>query len=148
VKKVDTTPDAFLASLPDDVGSMMTELDSIITSCLQERARVLWEGRFWGGTDQHIIGYGDIVQPRPRGEPVEWFLVGLARQQRSFSIYVNAVLDGAYLLERYAGRLGTVKTGAASINFGGLDDVDVDELKALLSHAHDVSPEDGAAPAV
>ena len=88
------------------------------------------------------------MQSKPRGDPVEWFLVGLARQQRSFSIYVNAVLDGAYLLERYAGRLGTVKTGAASISFGGLDDVDVDELKALLSHAHDVSPEDGAAPAV
>jgi hypothetical protein len=125
----------------------MTELDSIITCCLPGRVRILWEGRLWGGTEQRIIGYGEIVQPRPRGDPVEWFLVGLARQRRHFSLYVNAVLDGAYLLDRYVGRLGKVKTGSASLSFGSLDDVDLDVLKALLVQTHDLSPEDGAAPA-
>lgn len=51
------------------------------------------------------------MQPRPHGETVEWFLVGLARQQRYFSLNINAVLDGSYLLALDAGRLGTVKTG-------------------------------------
>ena len=62
--KVDTTPDAFLDSLPEEVGRPMSELDSIITSCLPGRVRILWEGRLWGGTEQRIIGYGDVVQPR------------------------------------------------------------------------------------
>lgn len=142
MKKVDTPPDDFLGSLPDEIRGPMTELDAIITSCLPGRTRVLWEGPFWGGSDQRVIGYGDIAQPRPRGEPVEWFLVGLARQQRYFSLYVNAVLDGSYLLARYADRLGTVKTGSASVSFSSLDDVDLDGLRALLTQAHDVTPED------
>lgn len=146
MEKVETTPDEFLESLPDETRGQMAELDSIITSCLPGRARVLWEGTFWGGSEQRIIGYGDIVQPRPGGGPAGWFLVGLARQQRYFSLYVNATLDGSYRLARYAGRLGTVKTGAASLSFGSLDDVDLDELRALLTQAHDLTPEDGTAP--
>jgi hypothetical protein len=142
MEKVDTPPDEFLGSLPDEIRGPMTELDAIITSCLPGRARVLWEGSFWGGSDQRIIGYGAIEQPRPRGETVDWFLAGLARQQRYFSLYINAVLDGAYLLDQYADRLGTVKTGSASLSFSGLDDVDLDQLKALLTQAHDVTPED------
>jgi hypothetical protein len=142
VRKVDTPPDEFLRSLSDEIGGTMTELDAIITSCLPGRARVLWEGSFWGGSDQQIIGFGAIEQPRPRGETVDWFLVGLARQQRYFSLYINAVLDGAYLLDQYADRLGTVKTGSASLSFSGLGDVDLDQLKALLTQAHDVTPED------
>ncbi|MEZ0235709.1 MAG: hypothetical protein ACAH81_12290 [Actinomycetota bacterium] len=82
------------------------------------------------------------MQPRPRGEPVEWFLVGLARQQRNFSLYINAVLDGAYLLARHADRLGRVKTGSASLSFSSLDDADLDGLRALLTQAHEVTPED------
>jgi len=35
-----------------------------------------------------------------------------------------------------------VKTGSASLSFSSLDDVDLDQLKALLTQAHDVSPED------
>lgn len=146
MKKVETPPEEFLESLPEDIRSPMATLDALIASCLPGRARVLWEGRFWGGTEQRIIGYGDIVQPRPRGESVEWFLVGLARQQRSFSIYVNAVVDGAYLLARYADRLGTVKVGSASLSFRSLDDIDRDELVALLTQAHDLTPPDGEAP--
>jgi len=146
VRKVDTTPDAYLASLSGEAGRTMIELDSIITSCLPGRARDLWEGRFWGGTDQRIIGYGDIVQPRPRGEPVEWFLIGLARQQRTFSLYINATLDGSYLLALYADRLGTVKTGSANVNFTSLDQVDREQLTALLRQAHELTPGDGTAP--
>ena len=145
MRKVATAPDVFIASLPDDVRGTMIELDSIVTSCLPGRVRVLWEGPFWGGTDQRIIGYGDIVQPRPRSESVEWFLVGLARQQRAFSMYVNAVLDGAYLLARYADRLGTAKIGSASLSFTRIDDIDRDQLAAMLTQAHELTPPDGEA---
>ena len=142
MEKVDTLPDEFRGSLTDEIRDSITKLDAIITSCLPSRTRVLWEGPFWGGSDQRIIGKGDIVQPRPRGETVEWFLASLARQQRYFSLYINAVLDGSHLLARYADRLGTVKTGSASLSFSSLDDVDLDRLRAPLTQAHDVTPED------
>ena len=142
MEKVATPPDEFLGSLDEGIQGPMAELDAIITSCMPGRTRALWEGPFWGGSDQRIIGYGDIAQPRPRGETVEWFLVGLARQQRYFSLYINAVLNGSYLLDHYAGRLGKVKTGSASVSFSSLDDVDLDQLRALLAQAHDVTPDD------
>lgn len=134
-----TDPDEFLqASFDGDVRSGMVQLDALIRHALTDRTRTLWEGPFWGGTDQRIVGYGDIVQPRPKGETVEWFLVGLARQARHYSIYVNAVDDGAYLLDQYRDRLGKVKTGAASIAITSLDKVDLDSLAEMLRRAHDL----------
>jgi hypothetical protein len=140
--KVDTPPDEILASFPDVVRETMVEVDALIRSCLPGRSRSVWEGTFWGGTEQRILGYGDLLQPRPRGGPVAWFLVGLARQRDSYSLYVNAVEDGEYLLARFAGRLGKVKTGSASIGFRSLDDVDREELAALLRRAHALTPPD------
>lgn len=135
MEKTGADPDAYLASLPDDVRPPMAALDELIRAALPGRERSLWEGTFWGGTDQTILGYGDIVQPRPQGEAVEWFAVGLARQKRHFSLYVNAVEDGRYLGQLYADRLGKVKLGAASIGFRRLEDVDLEALRELLEHA-------------
>lgn len=120
----------------------MEQLDELIVAAMPGRRRVLHEGKFWGGTDQNIIGYGVIVQPRPRGKEVRWFIVGLARQKANYSIYVNAVADGAYLGRRYADRLGKVKLGSASIGFTRLDDIDVDVLAELVAEAHRITPED------
>jgi hypothetical protein len=71
--------------------------------------------------------------------------VGLARQSRTFSLYVNAVEDGAYLLSRYADRLGKVKVGSASISVAAIDDLDLRSLRELLTRAHELTPPDRAA---
>ena len=139
---VPTSVDDFLARLGDDDRPMMAALDEIIRAAMPDRCRVLWEGVFWGGTEQSIIGYGDIVQPRPKGPDVEWFLVGLARQKRHVSIYVNAVEDGQYLGQRYADRLGKAKIGAASIGIRNLDEVDLEVLIELLRRADELTPPD------
>lgn len=137
MRKVATEPDEFLrTSFDGDIRSGMVQLDALIRDALPGRTRTLWEGSFWGGTDQQIIGYGDIVQPRPKGVTVEWFLVGLARQARHYSIYVNAVDDGTYLLDQYRDRLGSVKTGSASIAITSLDKVDLDALEEMLRRAN------------
>ncbi|MEX0756402.1 MAG: DUF1801 domain-containing protein [Acidimicrobiia bacterium] len=136
MKKVSTSPDEHLASFPDGIREQMIELDQLISASFAGRSRTVWEGVFWGGSDQHIIGYGDIVQPRPRGEDVEWFAVGLARQKNHFSIYVNAVDDGQYLLAQYKDRLGKAKVGSASIAFTAVDDLDLGALGELLNRAN------------
>ncbi|MEO1065048.1 MAG: DUF1801 domain-containing protein [Actinomycetota bacterium] len=139
---VPTPVDEFLAGFDEDDRATMTTLDEVIVAALPGRRRVLWEGVFWGGTEQSIIGYGDIVQPRPKGPDVEWFLVGLARQKQHVSIYVNAVEDGQYLGQRYADRLGSVKIGSASIGIRRLDRVDLEALRELLALAHELAPPD------
>jgi hypothetical protein len=139
MQKVETSPDDHLAEFPDGVRETMLELDRLITEAMPGRSRDVWSGTFWGGTEQHIVGYGDIVQPRPRGESVQWFAVGLARQKRHYSLYVNAVDEGAYLLDSFKNRLGEVKLGAASIGFSSLDELDLDALRELLRRADELT---------
>lgn len=152
MQKVESDPDEYLASLPAERRSTMAAADALIRRAMPARSRSLWTGKFWGGTDQTIIGYGDVRQPRPRGADVEWFAVGLAMQKNYVSLYVNAALDGQYLAKAYADRLGKVKVGSASIAFASLDDVDPAALTELLQHADRLTPPDarpdGPGPAV
>lgn len=136
MEKVDDDIDAFIraSSRADELSA----LDTMIREALPGVDRVLWRGRMWGGTDQAIIGYGAIRQPRPRGSEVEWFLVGLAEQKRHLSVYVNAAEDGAYLVQTRASRLGRVKVGAAAVTFGSVSDLHEAEFRSLLTRAHEL----------
>lgn len=130
------TPDSveeFIAA--HDPDGSLARLDPVIAGALPGCARVLWKGILWGGTQQSIIGYGDISQVRPRGKPVRWFLIGLARQKDHLSLYVNAAQDGQYLSQIYGKRLGRTRTGSASISFTSADDIDLDVLAELVGHA-------------
>lgn len=139
----ETSVDAHLDGIDEAaVADTMRALDRLINAAMSNRRRVLYEGKFWGGTDQQIIGYGHIVQPRPKGEAVHWFLVGLARQKDHYSLYVNAVHEGTYLGKHYDGRLGKVKLGSASIGFKSLDDLDLEVLEQLLVQADEVTDPD------
>lgn len=131
--RTDESVDAFLAD--NDPDGSMGRIDAVITSALPGRARALWQGVFWGGTDQSIIGYGDISQPRPKGRSVEWFLIGLARQRQHISLYVNAAEERTYLGQLYAGRLGKVRAGSASIAVKSADDLDLGVLEEMVRHA-------------
>jgi hypothetical protein len=133
MRRTDTPVDEFIAANDPD-GSLAT-LDGVITAALPGATRVLWQGVFWGGTDQSIIGYGATVQPRPRGAGVEWFLVGLARQSTSLSLYVNAAEGKEYLAKVYGPRLGRTKVGSASIAFPSADAVDLAVLDEMVRHA-------------
>ena len=133
--------DAFLAGLEGERGEAMRELDRIISAELPGVERVLWEGVFWGGTEQAIVGYGGITQPRPRAASVDWFLIGLAEQAAYVSVYVNAAEDGEYLVKRRADTLGRVKVGSAAITITSLDRLDCDGFVALLRRAHELVPD-------
>jgi hypothetical protein len=113
----------------------MRRLDRVISEVMADETRALWEGVFWGGSDQTIIGYGDFSSTDSKAKPVDWFKVGLAAQKRHLSLYVNAADSDGYLVGRYADRLGQVKTGSASISFKSADDLDLDVLKELLRAA-------------
>ena len=127
--------DVFLAGLTDARRDDLVALDALIRPHLGSRERELWEGVFWGGTEQQIIGYARIEQLRPKGPAVEWFLVGLALQKDHISLYVNATADGAYLTKKYATRLGKAKVGAAAVTITRLETVDLAELEAMIAEA-------------
>jgi hypothetical protein len=132
-----TTDDVerFLAGLEGKQGDDIRLLDAVISERMRGHDRHLYEGKFWGGTDQHIIGYGILDYDNRSGARVEWFIVGVAAQKHHLSIYVNAVKDGAYLLRDYEKRLGRAKFGSASISFESIDDLDLDSLTDLFDEA-------------
>jgi hypothetical protein len=140
MKKTRRNPTLYLESLPPEVRAPMQRLDRILSRIFKGKGRRLWEGVFWGGTPQAIIGYGDFTQARPRGTTVEWFMVGLALQKNYISLYVNAVEGGQYLSHKYKSRLGKVKVGSASISFRKLEDVDLDALTELVTTARKQLP--------
>jgi hypothetical protein len=142
VQRSTTSPDAHIASLPDAVRPDIATLDARIAEAMEGATRVLWEGRFWGGSDQRIIGYGDYTYTGRSGTTVDWFVVGLAAQKNYISVFVNAVEGGAYLAERYADRLGTAKVGKSSISFKRLSDIDLDVPIELIAKARAASGAD------
>jgi len=138
VERTGRDVDRFIAEFPEEVRSDMAAIDAVIADVMAGRERELYEGKFWGGTDQSIIGYGRITQRRSDGTAVEWFLIGLARQRSAFSIYVSAVDGGRYLAEARGAELGTVKVGKSVIGFRSLADIDTGKLRALLVRAREI----------
>lgn len=138
MQRSEITPDAFLDSLPDDVRPEMVAVDQAVAPVFAADERVLWEGKFWGGTQQHIIGYGSYRYRGRSGSEGEWFVLGLAAQKNYFSLYINATEDGAYLSERYASRLGKVKAAKANVQFKRASDLDLDVLREMAARAREL----------
>jgi hypothetical protein len=132
-----TDPDGYIATLPDKVRPEIEKLDALISKVMKGRSRVMWEGVFWGGSEQKIIGYGDFSYQRPKGETIEWFVVGLAAQKNYISLYVTAADEDGYLVKKYADRLGKAKVGSSALSFKSADDLDLDVLTELLERAKD-----------
>lgn len=138
MERTDRNVDDFIGSLPDDARNDISAIDGVIAEVMSGLPRVLYTGVFWGGSDQEIIGYGDMDSPRSDGTTVEWFVVGLAKQKNYLSLYVNVVEDRKYLSETYGKKLGKVKVGKASISFGSADEIDLEELRSLVTRAREV----------
>lgn len=135
-----TTPDAFIVTLPEGVREDIATLDTEISSVMSGLERTLWEGVFWGGTTQNIIGYGAYRYKGRSGGEGEWFIVGLAAQKNYLSLYVNASDDGQYLGKVYAPRLGNVKAGSANLQFKRAADIDLAVLREMVGRARELVP--------
>jgi hypothetical protein len=133
-----TTPDEFLASLPDGTRQDLQAVDAAIAPVFAGQERVLWEGVFWGGTQQQIIGYGAYTYRGRSGATGEWFIVGLAAQKGAYSLYVNAVEDGQNVMKRYGPGLGKAKLGSAVASFRKLEDMNLPAVVELAKRARNL----------
>ncbi len=141
MERVDTRPEDFIANQETETQSVLEKIHKLIRRALPDQEYCLWEGVFWGGSQQQIIGYGNFSYVRSDKKKVEWFLVGLARQKNYFSVYVNAVEGKKYLAEIYASKLGKVKVGKSNISFRKLEDVNLDVLSEMITHAGRITSE-------
>jgi len=140
MKRSSTSPDEHIDSLPEGVREDIATLDAAIAGAIAGEERVVWEGKFWGGTDQRIIGYGSYHYKGRSGAEGEWFIVGLAVQKNYLSLYVTGAADGTSLAKLYAPRLGKVKAGSANVQFKRAADLDMDVLRELVARARELAP--------
>lgn len=143
MQKVKISPDKFLATIPTIYKADMQTLDRVITNIMKNEPRVLWQGKFWGGTEQSIIGYGDLVYRNSTKKDVFWFKIGLALQKHYISVYISAVKDGKYIAEQHGESIAKQgaplpKVGKSSIGFQSLEHIDLDKLINLIEEAKDI----------
>lgn len=138
MQRTTTPPDAFMNSLPDDRREEIRALDAAIGPIFAGQERVMWEGVFYGGTQQRILGYG-VYQYRGRsGAKGEWFVVGIAVQKDHLTFYAAGAEDGQSLIKRYGPRLGKAKLGSGSATFRRLADVDLSAVVDIATRARDL----------
>lgn len=125
----------YLKSVDETYRDDLRTLHKAISEHMPAVAPKLWEGVFWGGSEQSIIGYGDLEFTRSDKKKVEWFSVGLTCQKNYISIYIIASEDGQYVVKKYADKLGKVKVGSSSVSFKRLVDVELEELLKLVDIA-------------
>jgi hypothetical protein len=88
------------------------------------------------GPANRMLGYGLMpYKPKSAKKATLWPLIALAAQKRHLSLYVCAVVDGTYLPEARADRLGKVSCGKSCVRFTSLDRIDAGELSALVKDA-------------
>jgi hypothetical protein len=139
MQRTETNPDDVIASLPEPVRDDIRTLDATISETMDGLPRDVWEGPFWGGTQQRIIGYGRYTYRGRSGAEGEWFIVGLASQKNHLSLYVNGAEDGVPLTKRYAERLGKVKASSGAVTFRRLADVNFDAVTELVRRAREIA---------
>ncbi len=83
----------------------------------------------------NMLGYGSFKYKNYKNETVDWPTVALASQKNYISLYVCAVVDGAYLAEKHKDKLGKVSVGKSCIRFKKLDDLNLEELDKVLKIA-------------
>ncbi len=84
------------------------------------------------------LGYGTIsYRTRSAPTPTTIPVLGLAIQKRHLSLYACVVVDGDYLAERYAARLGRVSCGKSCVRFTRYDNLDEAGLVPMLQEINE-----------
>jgi hypothetical protein len=86
-----------------------------------------------GGIYGNMLAYGmQPYQTKAMKAPSEWPLLMLGAQKNHLSLYACAVIDGQYIAERYADKLGKVSCGKSCIRFTSVEDLQRSGLIAML----------------
>lgn len=137
MKPTDTKIKSYIASIDekfrDDVETLHKEISKHMPSVKPK----LWEGLFWAGSEQKIIGYGEISYTRSDKKHVEWFMVGLTAQKNYISVYINGTDEKQYLVKKHGKKLGKAKLGSSSVSFKSIEDIKLDELLKLVDLSHE-----------
>ena len=116
----------YIDSLPDERKKIILFLHNLIQECSP-----LFKSHF----AYNMLGYGSFPYKNYKKELIEWPIIALASQKNYISIYICALEQGEYIVEKYKSLLGKVSVGKSCIRFKKLEDLNLDELKKILKKA-------------
>jgi hypothetical protein len=82
-----------------------------------------------------MIGYGPYHYRYATGREGDTFVVGLAGRKTGLALHVTLAVDGKYLTETFADRVGKADVGKSCIRFRRLSDLDEKSIVSLLRRA-------------
>src|SRR5476651_1357384 len=116
-----TTPDQYLASLPDDHRATIAAVHAAI-----RKAAPKLTVEIMTAMGLPMITYGKYRYKSASGREGDWFLIGLGAGKSQYSLHICSSDKGGYLAEQNAAKLGKVKTGRSCITFKKLEDLKLD----------------------
>ena len=127
-----TTPAQYIDALPEERRVPIEQLHKLIRKHAPKLKPFVQHG---------MLGYGPYRYRYQSGREGEAAAIALASQKNYISLYVSCTEGGAYLTEKYEGRLGKVSVGRSCIRFKKIADLDVEAAAELIRHAAAVKPE-------
>jgi hypothetical protein len=82
-----------------------------------------------------MIGYGAHHYRYATGREGDTFVIGLAERKNGLALHVTLAVDGKYLTESFADRVGKADVGKSCIRFRRLSDLEQKTIVALLRSA-------------
>jgi hypothetical protein len=127
----------------------LVKLDGVIRQSAPALKRHFHAGTPAGsaGMRMKMIGYGQFQYAIKSGKTTPWPVIGIALQKNYISVYLAATSDGRPLVQRYAGRLGALRSGNNNFSFEAFDDLNVTALSKLFADAASIVTSDPENPA-
>lgn len=83
----------------------------------------------------NMLGYGSFKCKNYKKEIIDWPTVSLANQKNYISLYICAVQNGEYVVEKHKAELGKVSVGKSCIRFKKVEDLNLKALEKVIKIA-------------
>lgn len=122
-----STPEEYLASLPEPRRSALTAIHKAIRSAAPGLKPSIQSG---------MLGYGTYHYKYASGREGDAAVIGLASQKNHISLYLGCATDeDGYLAEKNKERLGNVSVGRSCVRFKKLEDLNLKVAMELVKEA-------------
>ena len=125
----------YLGEVPEPYRADARALHKLIRASVPELKPFLSSG---------MIGYGPYHYRYATGREGDTFVVGLAGRKTGLALHVTLAVDGKYLTETFADRVGKADVGKSCIRFRRLSDLDQKTIVTLLRSAGKAAAEQRA----
>jgi hypothetical protein len=122
------TPEEYIAALDEPRKSQVQQLHELICETVPELEPSIQDG---------VIAYGMYKYKYASGREGEWPKLAIASNAPHISIHCCGQIDGRYVAETYADRLGSVNCGRSCIRFTKIEKLNIDVLKEAFIACRD-----------